>query len=164
MRRSLRRRILRGRSVLASLLNTAPHRIAAKDETRRSHAGIITDLFASIMCQVVDIGVDKLDTAMDILRHDFPKVEHSWLAERFKTAYEAAYPLPATLALAASGRTEAERISLALEIYALLLRIGGDLTSPTLFEEVTFGLNLPGVASMLENLMRTPGAPAPHPM
>ena len=40
----------------------------------------------------------------------------------------------------------------------------GDLTSPTLFEEVTFGLNLPGVASMLENLMRTPGAPAPHPM
>lgn len=164
MRRSLRRRILRGRSVLASLLNTAPHRIAAKDETRRSHAGIITDLFASIMCQVVDIGVDKLDTAMDILRHDFPNVEHSWLAERFKTAYEAAYPLPATLALAASGRTEAERISLALEIYALLLRIGGDLTSPTLFEEVTFGLNLPGVASMLENLMRTPGAPAPHPM
>ena len=51
-----------------------------------------------------------------------------------------------------------------MEIYALLLRIGGDLTSPTLFEEVTFGLNLPGVASMLENLMRTPGAPVPHPM
>ncbi len=164
LRRSARRRVLRGRSAIASLLNTAPHRIAAKDESRRAHAGIITDLFASIMCQVVDIGIDKLDTAMDLLRHDFPNVEHSWLAERFIAAYEAAYPLPATLALAAADRTEAERISLALEIYALLLRIGGDLTSPTLFEEVTFGLNLPGAASMLENLMRTPGAQALSPL
>ena len=129
-----RRRILRSRSALASWLNTVPHRIAARDESRRAHAGTIADLFASIMCQVVDIGVDKLDTAMDILRHDFPNVEHIWLAERFQLAYEAAYPLPATLALAAAGRTEEERISLALEIYALLLRIGGDLTSPTLFE------------------------------
>lgn len=159
-----RRRILRSRSALASWLNTVPHRIAARDESRRAHAGTIADLFASIMCQVVDIGVDKLDTAMDILRHDFPNVEHIWLAERFQLAYEAAYPLPATLALAAAGRTEEERISLALEIYALLLRIGGDLTSPTLFEEVTFGLNLPGAAAMLENLMHTPGAAAPSPL
>ena len=159
-----RRRMLRARSALAAQLNTAPHRIAARDESRRAHAGTIADLFASIMCQVVDIGVDKLDTAMDILRHDFPNVEHIWLAERFQTAYEAAYPLPATLALAAAGRTEEERISLALEVYALLLRIGGDLTSPTLFEEVTYGLNLPGCASMLEALMRSPGATAPAPM
>ena len=162
--RSGRRRLLRARSLLAARLNTAPHRIAARDESRRAHAGTIADLFASIMCQVVDIGVDKLDTAMDILRHDFPNVEHIWLAERFQTAYEAAYPLPATLALAAADRTEEERISLALEVYALLLRIGGDLTTPTLFEEVTFGLNLPGAASMLEELMRTPGAVAPRPM
>lgn len=162
--RSGRRRILRGRSAMASLLNKVPHRLTAKDENRRAHAGTIADLFASIMCQVVDIGVDKLDTAMEILRHDFPNVEHIWLAERFQTAYEAAYPLPATLALAAAGRTEEERVSLALEVYALLLRIGGDLTSPTLFEEVTFGLNLPGAAPMLEELMRTPGAPAPRPI
>ena len=162
--RSARRRILRGRSALAARLNTAPHRIAARDESRRAHAGTIADLFASIMCQVVDIGVDKLDTAMDILRHDFPNVEHIWLAERFQTAYEAAYPLPATLALAAAGRTEEERISLALEVYALLLRVGGDLTTPTLFEEVTFGLNLPGASSMLEELMRSPGATAPSPL
>ena len=162
--RSTKRRILRGRSALAASLNTAPHRIAARDESRRAHAGTIADLFASIMCQVVDIGVDKLDTAMDILRHDFPNVEHIWLAERFQTAYEAEYPLAATLALAAAGRTEEERISLALEVYALLLRIGGDLTTPTLFEEVTYGLNLPGAASMLEDLMRTPGAIAPRPM
>ena len=159
-----RRRILRARSALAAQLNTAPHRITARDESRRAHAGTISDLFASIMCQVVDIGVDKLDTAMDNLRHDFPNVEHIWLAERFQTAYEAAYPLSATLALAAAGRTEEERISLALEIYALLLRIGGDLTSPTLFEEVTYGLNLPGCATMLEELMRTPGATAPAPL
>ena len=105
-----RRRLLRWRSQLVTLLNTAPHRIAARDESRRAHAGTIADLFASIMCQVVDIGVDKLDTAMDILRHDFPNVEHIWLAERFQTAYEGAYPLPATLALAAAGRTEEERI------------------------------------------------------
>lgn len=162
--RSGRRRILRGRSALAARLNTAPHRIAARDESRRAHAGTIADLFASIMCQVVDIGVDKLDTAMDILRHDFPNVEHIWLAERFQTAYEAAYPLPATLALAAAGRTEEERISLALEVYALLLRIGGDLTSPTLFEEVTLGLNLPGAAKIFEDLMRTPGETAPAPL
>lgn len=162
--RSGRRRILRGRSAMASLLNKVPHRLTAKDENRRAHAGTIADLFASIMCQVVDIGVDKLDTAMEILRHDFPNVEHIWLAERFQTAYEAAYPLPATLALAAAGRTEEERVSLALEVYALLLRIGGDLTSPTLFEEVTFGLNLPGAAPLLEELMRTPGAPAPRPI
>ncbi len=159
-----RRRIIRARSQLASMLNTAPHRIAARDESRRGHAGTIADLFASIMCQVVDIGVDKLDTAMDILRHDFPNVEHSWLAERFQTAYEASYPLPATLALAAAGRTEEERISLALEVYTLLLRIGGDLTSPTLFEEVTYGLNLPGAATALENLIRTPDAPVPAPI
>ena len=162
--RSGRRRILRSRSAVASWLNKAPHRLTAKDENRRAHAGTIADLFASIMCQVVDIGVDKLDTAMELLRHDFPNVEHIWLAERFQTAYEAAYPLPATLALAAAGRTEEERISLALEVYALLLRIGGDLTSPTLFEEVTLGLNLPGTASMLDELMRTPGATAPRPM
>ena len=159
-----RRRILRARSTLAAHLNTAPHRIAARDESRRVHAGTIADLFASIMCQVVDIGVDKLDTAMDILRHDFPNVEHIWLAERFQTAYEAAYPLPATLALAAAGRTEEERISLALEVYALLLRIGGDLTTPTLFEEVTRGLNLPGAAAVLEELMRNPEATAPRPI
>lgn len=164
MLRSGQRRMLRFRSSVASLLNTVPHRIAARDESRRAHAGTIADLFASIMCQVVDIGVDKLDTAMDILRHDFPNVEHIWLAERFQRAYEAAYPLSATLALAAAGRTEEERISLALEVYALLLRIGGDLTSPTLFEEVTFGLNLPGVATMLENMMRTPSAPVPGPL
>ena len=59
-----RRRILRYRSRLASVLNTVPHRIAARDESRRAHAGTIADLFASIMCQVVDIGVDKLDTAL----------------------------------------------------------------------------------------------------
>ena len=159
-----RRRLLRWRSQLVTLLNTAPHRIAARDESRRAHAGTIADLFASIMCQVVDIGVDKLDTAMDILRHDFPNVEHIWLAERFQTAYEGAYPLPATLALAAAGRTEEERISLALEVYALLLRIGGDLTSPTLFEEVTYGLKLPGVATMLENLVHNPNTPAPRPL
>lgn len=162
--RSGRRRVLRSRSALVSWLTRVPHRLTAKDENRRAHAGTIADLFASIMCQVVDIGVDKLDTAMEILRHDFPNVEHIWLAERFQTAYEAAYPLPATLALAAAGRTEEERLSLALEVYALLLRIGGDLTSPTLFEEVTFGLNLPGAAPMLEELMRTPRATAPKPL
>lgn len=162
--RSGRRRMLRMRSRAALLLNTVPHRIAARDESRRAHAGTIADLFASIMCQVVDIGVDKLDTAMDILRHDFPNVEHIWLAERFQTAYEAAYPLSATLALASAGRTEEERISLALEVYALLLRIGGDLTSPTLFEEVTYGLNLPGVAAMLENLIHNPTAIIPAPL
>ncbi len=153
--------VLKVRSYLAALFNRVPHRLAPKAETRRTHAGIIVDLFASIMCRVDGLGIEDMDTTMDILRYDFPNVEHSWLAGRFQTAYRAAYPLEHTLRLAAVNRTEAERYSLALEILTMLHRVGGDLTNPSLFESVTDGLHLPDSARKLERIFVDPDAPIP---
>lgn len=159
-----RRKFLHWRSALVTLFSSVPHRLAAKDESRRAHAGIIVDLFAALMQRVDGLGIDKMDMAMDILRHDFPNVEHVWLAERLQRAYDSRYTLPATLTLAAAHRTEEERISLALEIYVLLHRVGGDLTNPTLFAEVAEGLDLKGEDKAIRNLMLTPGADAPRPI
>lgn len=160
----IRRRALHWRSSLVSFLGSVPHRLSSRAESRRAHAGTIVDLFASIMCQVEGLGIDKMETTMDILRRDFPNVEHIWLAERFQRAYDARYPLSATLTLAAARRTEGERTALAMEIFAMLHRVGGDLTHPTLFAEVTAGLNLPGADTFIEKLFRTAGAEAPQPI
>lgn len=157
----VKRSMLKWRSFFASLFNRVPHRFEPKSESRRTHAGIIVDLFASIMCRVDGLGIEDMDTTMDILRYDFPNVEHSWLADRFQTAYRAAYPLEHTLRVAAANRTEAERYSLALEILTMLHRVGGDLTNPTLFAEVTDGLQLPGASDILEALFTDPEAPVP---
>lgn len=155
---------LRLRGFLASFIDKAPQRISAKHESRRAHAGTIVDLFAAIMSRVDGVETEKMDTAMDILRHDFPNVEHIWLAERFQSAYESQYPLDSTLSLAAAQRTDEERVSLALEIFALLRRVGGDLTHPDLFETVTYGLSIPGAGVIIEELFRTPGTEAPRPI
>ncbi len=158
---AIKRSLLQLHSCLVSLYNHSPHRLAPKSETRRAHAGIIADLFASIMCRVDGLEPEDMDTTMDILRYDFPNVEHSWIANRFQTAYRAAYPPEHTLRLAAANRTEAERYSLALEILTMLHRVGGDLTNPTLFAQVTEGLQLPGAAETLEALFHDPNAPLP---
>lgn len=160
---TVKRSLLQLRSYLVSLYNRSPHRFGPKSETRRAHAGIIADLFASIMCRVDGLALEDMDTTMDILRYDFPNVEHSWIAGRFQTAYRAAYPLEHTLRLAAANRTEAERYSLALEILTMLHRVGGDLTNPTLFARVTEGLHLPNAAVALETLFHDPDA-APPPL
>ncbi len=161
----LRRRVLHLRSSLVSLFARVPNRIAARDESRRAHAGIIVDLFASIMGQIRGVAMEDMDTAMDILRYDFPNVEHIWLAERFQKAYLARYPLDATLTLAAANRTEEERISLALEIFTMLQRVGGALPNPSLFARVTHGLNLPEYSDRhISTLVSTPGAPAEKPI
>ncbi len=159
-----RRRVLHLRSSAVSLFAKVPQRIAARDESRRARAGTIVDLFASIMCQVKGVPVENMDTTMDILRYDFPNVEHIWLAERFRKAYTARYPLDATLTLAMVNRTEAERISLALEIFTMLHRVGGDLTNPTLFSRVTYGLNLPGSDAIISELVRNPAVKATRPI
>ncbi len=159
-----RRRVLHLRSSLVSLFARVPQRIAARDESRRTRAGTIVDLFASIMCQLKGVPVENMDTTMDILRYDFPNVEHIWLAERFRKAYTARYPLEATLTLAMANRTEAERISLALEIFTMLHRVGGDLTNPTLFSKVTYGLNLPGSDAIISELVRNPEVRATRPI
>lgn len=164
LRLDTQRRLLSLRSMVVEMFARVPRRIAARDESRRGHAGVVVDLFASIMVRVDGIGIDDLDTTMDMLRYDFPNVEHSWLAERFQYAYNARYSLDDTLTLAAAHRTEEERMALALEILAMLYRVGGDLTNPTLFNRITNGLNLPGVAPVLEELISTPGKEAPHPI
>ena len=160
---SARRRVLHWRSTLASFFVSVPQRIAAQAESRRAHAGTIVDMFASLMCRVEGLGIDKLETTMDILRKDFPNVEHIWLAERFQKSYEARYPLDSMLAVAAAHRTEEERLSLALEIYAMLRRVGGDLNNDKLFAEVTAGLNLEGADKQIADLIRTPAAEVPRP-
>ncbi len=161
----LRRRVLHLRSAVVSFFAKVPTRIAARDESRRAHAGTIVDLFASIMGQVRGIAMEDMDTSMDILRYDFPNVEHIWLAERFQKAYLARYPLDATLTLAAANRTEEERISLALEIFTMLHRVGGSLPHPRLFARVTKGLGLPEyIDRHIITLVGTPGAAAEKPI
>lgn len=161
----MKRKLLHLRSFLVSFFSKVPHRMAPRDESRRAHAGIIVDMFAAIMARVKGANIDEdLDTVMHILRYDFPNVEHMWLAERFMSAFEARYPLEATLTLAAAKRTEAERCALAMEILTLLHRVGGDLTSPELFARVTLGLNLPWASTTLERLFSTPGAISSQPM
>ncbi len=161
----LRRRLLHLRSSVVSVFAREPSRIAARDESRRAHAGIIVDLFASIMGQLKGITMADMDTAMDILRYDFPNVEHIWLAERFQKAYLARYPLDATLTLAAANRTEEERISLALEIFTMLHRVGETLPYRRLFERVTRGLNLAEYSDRhIRTLVSTPGAAAEKPI
>ncbi len=161
----MKRKLLHLRSVLVSFFSKVPHRMVPRDESRRAHAGIIVDMFAAIMARVKGANIDEdLDTVMHILRYDFPNVEHVWLAERFMTAFQARYPLEATLTLAAAKRTEAERCALAMEILTLLHRVGGDLTSPELFARVTLGLNLPWASTSLEHLFSTPGAVSNQPM
>ena len=160
-----RRNLLSWRRRCAELFASRnPRRLTALEESRRSHAGVVVDLFAAIMARVDGIGMDDMDTTMDMLRYDFPNVEHSWLAERFQTAYTARYSLEDTLRLAAASRTEEERMALVLEILNMLYRVGGDLTNPALFERVTNGLGLPGLAPHLEVLISTPGMEAPHPI
>lgn len=157
IRRKVRRKF-------AQYFTKEPTRLAARDESRRSHAAIVVDLFATIMAQVDGLTMDDMDTTMDMLRYDFPNVEHSWLAERFQHAYTAEYSLDYSLTLAAANRTHAERMALALEIMAMLYRVGGDLTNPALFNQVTTGLNLPETSRDLEKLISTPGLLAPSPL
>lgn len=160
----LRHAALRCKSRMAGLFAREPQRLAARDETRRSHAGVVVDLFAAIMARVDGLTMEDMDNTMDMLRYDFHNVEHSWLAERFRAAFTAKYPLEAALALAASQRTEEERAALALEILAMLHRVGGDLTNPTLFKQITQGLHLQRLGLMLEELIATPGMEAQHPL
>ena len=71
----LKRGLLRVRGFFVAIFARVPQRIGPRVESRRTHAGIIADLFASIMCRVDGLGAEDMDTAMDILRYDFPNVE-----------------------------------------------------------------------------------------
>ena len=149
----VRRKLRTIRSKFAERLTKEPTRLASRDESRRAHAAEVVDLFATIMAQVEGLSMDDMDTTMDMLRYDFPNVEHSWLAERFQQAYTAEYSLSHTLTIAAADRTTAERTALALEILTMLYRVGGDLTNPSLIDRVANGLNLPGQSRLIEKLV-----------
>ena len=143
--RSVQHRILRWRLTLAELFAKAPKQLTPRPETRRGHADVIINLFAEIIRRSgASSSDDVAEAAMDILRSDFPNVEHVWLREHFQQALDSPATAKAKIPLATIRRTEPERISLALEIFALLSRVGGRLSTPNLFEEVCYGLNLPG--------------------
>lgn len=158
IRHSSARLFLRIRSRLSSFFSHRPDRLVPRDETRRTHAGTVADLFASIMRQVTGPKEADLDPPLDILRCDFPNVEHTWLIERFLKAYEANYPLDVTLRVAAAGRTIEERVSLVLEICTMIYRLSDDITMPPLLRRVSEGLGLPDFAPVLHSLLSTPGA------
>lgn len=163
--RSVQHRILRWRLTLAELFAKAPKQLTPRPETRRGHADVIINLFAEIIRRSgASSSDDVAEAAMDILRSDFPNVEHVWLREHFQQALDSPATAKAKIPLATIRRTEPERISLALEIFALLSRVGGRLSTPNLFEEVCYGLNLPGTAGIITSLVNTPGKDAPSPI
>ena len=131
--RAVQHRILRWRLTLAELFAKAPKRLTPRPETRRSHADVIINLFAAVIRRSGESTDDVKEAAMDILRSDFPNVEHVWLREHFQRALDSPATANIKLLLAAIRRTEPERISLALEIVALLSRVGGRLSTPELF-------------------------------
>ncbi len=153
--------VLRSRSLFADFFYSVPQRMMPRSEARRAYPGLIVDLFATILRQVKGMEHDDMDSTLDILRYNFPNVEHSWILRRFENAYKACYPLEATLTLAAAKRSEPEKLSLALEIYSILHRVGGKLTARELFEKVCLGLKIPIEAQTIEEFFTNPDAPTP---
>ena len=139
-------------------------RKGGREESNRAHAATVVNLFASLIMRRARPLEDELNTAFDLLRYNFPNVEHSWLARRFGRAIQAHYSLEDTLSVAAAGRSEAERCSIALQVLALLHRTGARFAEPGLFEEITLGLLLPGAAASLSRLIDTPGMAAEAPV
>lgn len=160
----LRRRILAWQSAVWRLLGGSPAWWRRQEESDRAHAATVVDLFASILARQLYISAGDADAALDILRYNFPDVEHSWLARRFERSLQSQYSLEDALGVAAAGRSDAERVSLALEVLALIRTAGDRMSEKELFEEVTFGLMLPGMAPLLERLLDSPDAKAEPPV
>ena len=162
--RATQRALIKMRSDFADMMGNSPQRVAPQEASRRDHAGRIIDLFATIMGRVDGISIDDTDISLEMLRYDFPNVEHSWILRRFDNVYRAKYPLESTLTLAAAKLSEEERISLALESYVMLYRVGADVDNPDLFEKICFGLNIPHSAKRLEELITQPTCSDAHPI
>lgn len=103
------------------------------------------------------------DAALDILRYTFPEVEHRWLSNRFERSMRASLTVEDVLASAASGRDETERMAIALEVLSLLINTGDPRMTGELFDQVTYGLELPGAANHLRQLLMTPDVEAQEP-
>lgn len=137
--------------------------LSRDDGSMRRDAGTVVDLFATILMRHRHINAKDADAALDILRYTFPEVEHYWLASRLEQSMSASYTVREVLAAAAAGRDEAERIAIALEVLSLLKNSGDQSSLGNLFERVTYGLELPGAAEGLMNLLNVPGTEAEDP-
>lgn len=160
----IRRRLLAVQSLAVRLFGSQSARRERREHSRHAQASTLVNLFASIITRRGSVDEKEVDVAFDLLRYSFPNVEHSWLASRFDRALQAHYRLADTLAVAASGRTEGERFSVALQTLALLHQTGTWFFEPGLFEEVTLGLLLPGAGVTLRRLIETPEMAADPPV
>lgn len=146
------RTLLRLRVELNQLVGEQIPWLRRDDGSMQRHAGTMVDFFTSILVLQKHVTARDADVALDLLRYNFPDVEHRWLAKRFERSMAAAYDLEDTLALAAAGKSEPERFAMALEILALLRNAGDALAEAKLFERVTYGLLLPGSAASIRDL------------
>lgn len=133
------------------------------DGSVRRHAGTLIDLFVTILMRKDRLNARDADAALDILRYSFPELEHRWLVSRFERSMKATFPLDEVLAAAAAGSDEAERMATAIEVLSLMKNTGDDTLIEDIFERVTYGLELPGSASHLKQLLFIPGTEAQEP-
>ena len=133
------------------------------DGSMKVHAGTLVDLFATILSGRRHLSARDADAALDILRYTFPEVEHRWLSNRFERSMRASLTVADVLASAASGRDETERMAIALEVLSLLINTGDSRMTGELFDQVTYGLELPGTANHLRQLLMTPDVEAQEP-
>ncbi len=150
----LQRYAHQARAHFAKLFAQIPKRIMPRTESRRHYAETIIDLFATILRRIDDVSLEDIDAAIDMLRYNFPNVEHQWLIKRFDSAYDAHYPLEGMLTLSANRRTIEERYALALEIYTLLYQVDEQVVQKDLFAKVCYGLKIDLLPETVECLIR----------
>lgn len=137
--------------------------LAQNNGSERKHAGTLIDLFVTILMLKDRLSARDADAALDILRYTFPELEHQWLAARFERSMKVTFPLDEVLAAAAAGNDEAERMAMAIEVLSLMKNTGDEWLIDEIFEKVTYGLELPGVAAHLKELLSVPGTEAQEP-
>lgn len=137
--------------------------LARDDGSARRHAGTLIDLFVTILMRKDRLSARDADAALDILRYSFPELEHRWLAARFERSMKVTFSLDEVLAAAANGYDEAQRMATAIEVLSLMKNTGDEELIRDMFERITFGLELPGMAAHLVELLSVPGTEAQEP-
>lgn len=156
-------RIIHWRLSLLKILGGYIPWLRRDDGSLKVYAGTLVDLFATILSGRRHLSAKDADAALDILRYTFPEVEHRWLATRFERTMRANLTIGDVLASAASGRDETARMAIALEVLSLLINTGDEKLIGELFNQVTYGLELPGTADMLRQLLMQPDVEAQEP-
>lgn len=133
------------------------------DGSDRKHARTLIDLFVTILMHKGRLSARDADAALDILRYTFPELEHRWLANQFDNSRKSAESLETVLKEASFHADEAERMAIAIEVLSLLKNRGDHTLIDELFEKITYGLELPGIAPHLKRLLLEPGTEAQEP-